>query len=543
MAAACVMNVELEAVYGGSTVCGWASQSTGARLLGAVLLWVFLGIQSVWAGPIPSDGIIIALDSEIQLLDPYAHNHKINAIIDWLVHDQLFFRDPKTLRPIPNLAESLKATDDLTWEIKLRPSIRFHNGEPVDAAAVKFTFDRLLQPDAKFPLRTVFSWVKDVEVVDELTVRLHVHRPVPSLPDVLTRLHVLPPRYFAEVGEEKYGEAPVGAGPYRFVSRKHGGSLTLRANDEYWGGPKSRPSIRMVVFQTILDPGERFRKLLAGEVHIARGLTVEQASLLNHAGVARISAKPTPRVVFLQMDGDGRASKTPLMDRRVRRAINYALPVDDMITTLRQKFAVRVPGGLTPLYFGYDPNMQPRAFDLLKARTLLNEAGYTEAFEIPLNFSPAAVPGAERLSASIMDSLEKVGVKVKIRRFADPSEFYTQFRQGKLEGMTLLSWGNGASFDADAIYYPLFHSGQPHAYNTSPELDKLLDDGRATIDPEKRKAIYSALQKSIVDQAYWVPLYGQYVIEGVNRQLDYEASSDELMHVFLATWNGNRQPD
>jgi peptide/nickel transport system substrate-binding protein len=142
-----------------------------------------------------------------------------------------------------------------------------------------------------------------------------------------------------------------------------------------------------------------------------------------------------------------------------------------------------------------------------------------------------------------MESLEKVGIRVKIRRFADPLEFYTQFHDGKLEGLTLLAWGNGASFDADAIYYPLFHSGQPHAYNTSPELDKLLDESRATIDPERRKAIYSALQKTIMDQAYWVPLYGQYVIEGVNRQLDYEASSDELMNLFQATWNGNSQPD
>jgi peptide/nickel transport system substrate-binding protein len=265
--------------------------------------------------------------------------------------------------------------------------------------------------------------------------------------------------------------------------------------------------------------------------------------LLDHSGVARVSAKPTPRVVFLQMDGDGRASKTPLMDRRVRRAINYALPVDDMITSVLLKFAVRVPGGLTPLYFGYDSTLQPVSFDLLKARALLNEAGYTEAFELPLNFSPAAVPSAERLSASIMESLEKVGIKVKIRRFADPVEFYTQFREGKLEGLTLFAWGSGASFDADAIYYPLFHSGQLHAYNTSLELDKFLDEGRATIDPEKRKAIYSALQKTIIDQAYWVPLYGQYVIEGVNRQLDYEASSDELMHLFLASWNGNKEPD
>ncbi|HEX9867818.1 MAG TPA: ABC transporter substrate-binding protein, partial [Candidatus Tectomicrobia bacterium] len=184
-----------------------------------------------------------------------------------------------------------------------------------------------------------------------------------------------------------------------------------------------------------------------------------------------------------------------------------------------------------------------RPFDLQKARRLLHEAGYTEAFEIPFNVSPVAVPGAERLSAIVMENLEKVGITLKVRRFEEASEFYAQLHEGKLEGLTLLAWGNGASFDADAVYYPLFHSGQPRAYNSNPELDKLLDDGRATIDPEKRKAIYSALQKSILDQAYWVPLYGQYVIEGVNRQLNYEASSDELMYLFSATWNGNRQPD
>jgi peptide/nickel transport system substrate-binding protein len=298
-----------------------------------------------------------------------------------------------------------------------------------------------------------------------------------------------------------------------------------------------------LTFWTLLDPAERFRKLLAGEVHIVRGLTFEQAALLDQSGVARVSAKLTPRLVFLQIDGDGRASKTPLTDRRVRRAISYALPIDDMLVSILGKFAVRAPGGLTSLYFGYDPNLAPRPYDLQKARSLLSEAGYTEAFEIPLNFSPAVVPGAEHLSTYIVESLEKVGIKVNLRPFADASEFYTQLRQGKMEGLTLLAWGNGVSFDADAVYYPLFHTGQPHAYNTSPELDKLLDDGRATIDPEKRKAIYSALQKSILEQTYLVPLYGQYVIEGVNRELDYEASSDELMYLFSATWNGNRKSD
>lgn len=522
---------------------GWASQPTSIGILVASVLCLFLGLSGLWGATVSNNRVVVALDAELHALDPYAHNRKANAIVDWLVHDQLFFRDPKTLRPVPNVAESLKPIDDVTWELKLRPNIRFHNGEPVDAKAVKFTFERLLQPDLKSPHRAAFSWVKEVELTNDLSLRLHAHRPIPSFPEVLTRLHILPPGYLKEVGDVGFGEAPVGAGPYRVVSWKMGERLIVEANDDYWGGPKGRPTIRRIIFQVIPEPAERLEKLLTGAVHIAHGLTVEQATLLSRSAIARVSAKPTPRVVFLQMDGDGRAGKTPLSDRRVRRAINYALPVDEMVETTLQKFAVRAPAGLTPLHSGYDPAIKPRPFDLQKARSLLSEAGYAEGFEIPLNFSPAVIPEGERLTTIIMESLGKLGIKVKSRRFADALEFHTHLRQGKLEGLTLLAWGNGASFDADAIFYPLFHTGQPQAYNTSPELDKLLDEGRTTIDPEKRKAIYSALQKVIVEQAYWVPLYGQYVIEGVSRKLDYEASSDDLMHVYAATWKDSDQAD
>ncbi len=507
------------------------------------MLCMLLGFQRIGAQTSPDKGVVVAMDAAIQDLDPYTNNDNADAVIDWLVHDQLFFRDPKTLRPVPNLVESLKPVDDVTWELKLRPNIRFHDGELVDAKAVKFTIDRLLQPDFKSPYRATFSWVKDVELIDDLSLRVHAHRPVPSLPDVLTRLHVLPPRYLKEVGDERFGEAPIGAGPYRVVSWKKGERLIIEANDEYWGGPKGHPSIHKITFRVIPSLAERIEKLLAGEVHIIRGVAAEQARLLNHSGIARVSAKPTPRVVFLQMDGDGRASKTPLTDRRVRRAINYALPVDEIIDTVLWKFAVRALAGLTPLHFGYDASVQPRPFDLQKAKALLSEAGYGEGFEVPFNVAPSVVPGAERLSALIAESLEPLSIKVRIRRFADPHEFSANLRQGKLEGLTLLAWGDGASFDADAMYYPFFHTGQAQAYNTSPELDRLLDEGRTTIDPEKRKAIYGALQRVIVEQAYWVSLYGQYVIEGVNRKLTYEASSDELMHLFSARWKDNHRVD
>jgi len=517
-------------------VQGWVGKKTSLCIVGVTLLGMLLGLACIPSESAFDKAVVVALDMEVKDLDPYTNNQKADAIIDWLVHDQLFFRDPKTLRPVPNLAESLKPVDDVTWDLKLRPHIRFHNGEPVDAKAVKFSFERILQPDLKSPYRATFSWLKDVELTNDLALRLHAHRPVPSLPDVLTRVHVLPPRYLQEAGDAHFRESPVGAGPYRLLSWKKGGGLVIKANDEYWGGPKGRPSLRTITFQVILDSADRLAKLLTGTVHIARGLTAEQALLLEHSGIARVSAKPTPRVVFLQMDGDGRAGKTPLTERRVRRAINYALPVDEIIDTALGKFAVRAPAGLTPLHFGYDPAIQPRPFDLQKARALLSEAGYNGGLEIPFNMSPPLIPGAERLGALMMESLEKVGIKLRLRRFTDIQEFHANLRLGKLEGLTLLAWGDGASFDADAMYYPFFHTGQPQAYNTSPELDKLLDDARSAVDPERRKAIYSALQKLIVDQGYWVSLYGQYTIEGVNRKLEYVASSDELMHLFSATW-------
>jgi len=523
-------------LWKGSSVGGKAGQPTRMRILGATLLCIVVGFQAPQADATSENSLAVALDMEIHTLDPYGPEQS-NPIIDWLVHDQLFFRDPKTLRPVPNLAESLKPLDDMTWQLRLRPHIRFHNGEPVDARAVKFTLERIVQGESKSPYRRMLSWLKDVEVTGDLSLRLHAQRPVPSLSDLLTRLHVLPPRYLTEVGEVRFGEAPVGAGPYRVVSWKRAEPLVLEMNEEYGGGPKGYPSIRKITFHAMPDAAERIDKLLTGQVHIARGFTVQQARLLNHAGIARVSAKPTPRVVTLQMDGDGRASKTPLNDRRVRRAISYGLPVDEIVEAVLGKYAVRAQAGLTPLHFGYDAAILPRPFDLQKARGLLNDAGYGEGFEIPLNFSPSILPEGERLSTLIAEHLEKLNLKVRFRRFPDAQEFYANLRQGKLEGLTLLTSGNGASFDADAVFHPFFHTGQPLAYNTSPELDKFLDEGRTTIDPERRKAIYSALQKLIVAQAYWMSLYGQYVIEGVSRKLKYEVSSDELMPLFSATWN------
>jgi peptide/nickel transport system substrate-binding protein len=242
------------------------------------------------------------------------------------------------------------------------------------------------------------------------------------------------------------------------------------------------------------------------------------------------------RVVFLQLDGDGRAGKTPLTDVRVRRAINHAVNVDEIVQKVLGGMAVRTPAGTNPMAFGFDPAIKPHAYDLEAARKLLAEAGFPNGFEVTLNTYAGSIVSVDQVSQATMGYLGKVGIKVKPRHFADVGQYLANFRGSKLDGMTMASWGYNSVFDSDFIYYIHFHTGQPYAYNTAKEMDQWLDEARSTVDPKKRQELYSRFQRFIVDRAYWVPMYAQFTIEAASNKLNYEASSDEIMRVHAATW-------
>lgn len=277
-------------------------------------------------------------------------------------------------------------------------------------------------------------------------------------------------------------------------------------------------------------------ELLSGGVDIIRAVPPDQIPAIERSGTARVSSTKILRVVFLQMDGDARASKTPLTDVRVRRAINHAVNVDEIMGKVLGGKAVRTPTGNSPMAFGADLSIKPPAFDPERAKKLLAEAGMPGGFEITLNTYGGSIVNVEQVAQAVMGYLSNVGIKTKLRHFADVGQYLAAFRGSKLEGITLASWGYGSVFDSDAIYYTHFHTKEPYAYNTFKEMDQWLEEGRSTVDAKKRQALYSQLQKNIVDQAYWVPMYAQFTIEAVSNKLKYEASSDEIMRVFAATW-------
>ncbi len=502
---------------------------------GAIVLMLALPSLGGAATAAPRGRVVVAFGTDTSTMDPHMHTERIGILVNQHIFDTLLARDTTTWQPIPHLAEAVKAVNPTTWELRLRRGVKFHNGEPFTAESVKFSFERVLNPDQKSPIRGNFTWVKSVEAVDEHTVRIVTEKPYPLFQEILTfgNFGMVPPRYIKEKGDAHFARNPVGTGPYRFKEWRKGEQLSVEANDQYW---KGAPAIQTIVFRVIPETATQIAELLSGGVDIIRAVPPDQIPAIKSSGVARVTATKILRVVFLQLDGDARAAKTPLTDVRVRRAVNHAVNVDEIMDKVLGGMAVRTPAGNNPMAFGFDAGARPIPFNPDQARKLLAEAGYPNGFEMSLNTYAGSIVAVDQVAQAVTGYLARVGIRARLRHFADVGQYLANFRGSKLEGATLASWGYNSVFDSDAIYYVHFHTGQPYTYNAAREMDEWLDEARATLDPKKRLTLYAKLQRFIVDQAYWVPMYAQYTIEAVSNKLDYEASSDEIMRIFAATW-------
>jgi peptide/nickel transport system substrate-binding protein len=484
----------------------------------------------------PKGRVVVALGSDVPTLDPHMHTARMGIIVGWHVYDNLYGRDPKTGRPVPALAESARSVAPTTWELKLRRGVRFHNGEPFDAESVKFSIERILNPDQKAPIRGQLTWIKSVEVVDPHTVRIHTQKPYPLFEEILAfgNFSMVPPKYTREKGDAQLAVNPVGTGPYRFVEWKKGDRLTVEANEQYWGGA---PAVKTVVFRVIPETATQIAEVLSGGVDIIRAVPPDQIPALTGNPNVRVTTAKILRVVYLSADASGRASKTPLMDVRVRRALGHAIHTDEIVQKVLGGLAVRTNGaGMNAMAFGFDPEIRPPAYDPDRARKLLAEAGHPSGFEMTMNTYSGSIVSVEQVAQAVQGYLGRVGVRAKIKHFEDVGQYTAQLRAGKMEGTVLASWGFGSVFDADALYYIFFKKGEVYDYGTTDELSGLIEEARSTIDAAKRRDLYARAQRIIAEQAFWVPMYAQYAIEAVSSKLNYEAAADEILRVFSATW-------
>jgi peptide/nickel transport system substrate-binding protein len=398
----------------------------------------------------------------------------------------------------PGLAESWSISPDgLVYEFVLRHGVRFHNGDPVTAEDVKFSFERYRGISAK-PLK---EKVAAVETPDPGRVRFRLKQP---WPDFLTLYGgiatgaswVVPKKYVERVGDDGFKKAPVGAGPYRFVSFTPGVELVLEATDGYW---RKTPSVKRLVFKSVPDVATRLAMLKRGDVDLAYGLSAEIAEEARRT--PGLTLRPTPFTsTHWILFADQFDTASPWHDRRVRLAANLAVDRQAINQADSLGFS-KITGSIIPTSFDFywQPPVHP--FDPAKARQLLAEAGYPTGFDAGDLWCDVGTTGA---AEAVINYLHAVGIKTRLRP-VERAGFLSAYREKKLKNLVygLSGIGGNAATRIEAFTA----SGGAFAYGGYPDIDGLFREQAAQLDPKKREALLHRIQQLMHDKVMYLPIW------------------------------------
>ena len=403
------------------------------------------------------------------------------------IFDTLILRD-EGMNLVPGLAESWQAVDDQTWEFRLRQGVTFHNGEAFDAEAVKFTIDRIIDPEAKSPTISYIRTVSGVDVVDDHTVRIRTDGPDPLLPTRMSRYptYVVPPDYVNEIGREEFSRKPVGTGPYRMVEFVQDQHVVLEAHADHWRG---KPAIDRVVWRPIPDATARVTALLTGEVQLVEGVPANLAGMVNENDeVDLVQIRNGGLTVYIGM----KMTEPPLDNLKVRQALNLAIDRRTIVDKLLQGMATVKGTQVGPFDFGYLDLPAP-AYDPARAKALLAEAGHPDGFTIDMQVTRRYLNGAE-IGQAVAQQLGDIGVTVNLE-VPEWSVYIQKVPSGNQAPLYMLGWGSTQTLDADAAIFAIFRSGEPYSTVSVPELDTLLDTSRKVVDASEREQILHDIQR------------------------------------------------
>jgi len=446
----------------------------------------------------------VALAAEPPTLDLIRMACGIAATVIRTIAPGLVYRCPVAGAVVPVLAESWEFSPCGTMlTFYLRQGVRFHDGTPFNAEAVRFNLERFLQPGV--PFRFMIDKVKAIEVVDDYTAKLRLTEPFAPIVAHLAHefLGMFSPTAVKALKPGEFVTEPVGAGPFRFVEWIVGERIVLAAVEDHWGG---RPYVDEIVFRTIPEAAVRVKMLEVGDVQVASIPAHEKARLEADPEITVLSEPATGRQRTVWIN----SMLPPFDDVRVRHALNYATDKEAIIQHLLHGMGTPGTAPLTPIIWGHH-TVGPWPFNPDKARELLAEAGFPDGFKTRLLHVPMfdAPVIAEAMKAMWAD----VGIEVElaVKEWADFLAFIRRPLEEAIganprELALARGWGVPTA-DADYGLFPLYHSGQwpPVGWNivflNHPEVDRLLEKQRIEVDPVRRKALLAEVQKLIWAEA------------------------------------------
>jgi peptide/nickel transport system substrate-binding protein len=445
--------------------------------------------------------LVMIIESSPTNLDPRIGLDAQSERIDELLFDDLLTHD-EHFNVHAGLAERWENPDPLIYIFHLHSGVKFHNGQPLTARDVKWTFDSLLQGKVPSTKASTYRFIDRIETPDEATVVFHLKEPSATLLWNLSG---------AAIGIVPYGSAeelsrhPVGSGPFRFVSAEQDKEVILERNDDYWG---EKARLRAVRFAVVPDSTTRALELRKGSADVAiNAMTGDMVLTLERESSLQVVHSPGTVLAYMAFN----ARDPILKDPRVRQALAYAIDRQPMIHYLLRDFARPANNLLPPESWAYNADVRSYSHDPGHARQLLDVAGYpaVNGVRFHLTMKTSTEESTRLLAAVLQQQLREVGIELDIRTF-EFATFYSDVTHGEFQ-LYSLRWV-GANEDPDIFEY-VFHSsrftprGANRSFYANPRVDALIDQARREPNQNTRRQLYAEVQHLLSEDLPYINLW------------------------------------
>ncbi|KAA0181651.1 ABC transporter substrate-binding protein [Cupriavidus gilardii] len=471
--------------------------------IGALALGALTALGGTAQAAPATGSLTVAFGAESTTLDPV----RISAGVDHYFVGQIFemlVRRNASLQDENWLAESWKLETGKdgkpVLDVRLRKGVKFHNGDPLTAEDMEFSWQRQRDPKGSFFSHYVSS-VERFEIVDAHRFKLHFKEPDAQFLVGNLQLWAMPKKYIQKVGEEEFARKPVGTGPWKFVSRTVKDELKLEAFEDYWNKNK-RPGVKTLTIKVIPEDLTRVAAFKTGKVDWIDNVPPSMIEEFRKMPGVKTATLVSGNNLFLNFNTQ--MPKSPFNDVRVRQAAAHAIDVDAIIKRVLfgqgERYA-QVGKGSN----GYDPALKPYAYDPKRARELLKQAGYPNGFDTPCyNLTTPREPGVKEVGEAMYAYLSSVGIRCQVRNL-EYGAWISLGKRGRsgppeMDGVLSWMWSQGLPGDPGLAWSGHLHSYQPggwgtYSYTNDAEVDALIEKQRQTMDPAARTELLKQIAR------------------------------------------------
>jgi len=494
----------------------------GAAALGAAAAVPLTAGGPALAQTTQKKELITAQSGDVSKFDPHYSTSSNDVRVSFNLFDNLTSRHPDG-KLYPGLATEWKLEGPTTWRFKLRQGVKFHNGDPLTSADVKYSIERTYDPAAKTMVATVFGTIEKIDAPDASTVVITTKKPDPLLAARLAFYggQVVPKKYLESVGNDAFNAKPVGSGPVRFTSWVKDDRAVLEANPDYWGG---KIDMDRWIMRPIPETAPRIAALLKGEVDAITQLPPDQEDRVAANASTRVAGALYAGLYVLAVN----SKRPPLDNPLVKQALSLAIDRESIVKELWRGRGI-VPSG--PIAKGdnhFDTSLPPLAYNPAEAKARLQKAGY-KGEEVFIETTVAYVSQDKAMAEAIAAMWKDVGVNVKV----EVIEYSVRAQKNREKSFKGVFWSDPTSTlsDPDGMMWRLLGPGGPQDYWREAKFDELGNAARFSVDEKFRGQAYKDMTKIFLEHLPWLPVIQPYEDYGIQKYIDFTPNPNQQFEI------------